>query len=119
MPCEVVAHLAPAYPYEKSHREQSRAGRYHDKEEDYSSPKILLLSTGAQCPLRRDQDCQPRRSEDAKGKRIPSRNYVGWKTHLVPQRKENGSTGDAAQNHPMPRIVASNQIDQVHRTLTH
>jgi len=57
MPREVTAHLAPAYFYEKSHREQSRARRHHDKDEDHGSPKILLLSTSTQLLLRRGQDC--------------------------------------------------------------
>src|SRR6266496_5924052 len=110
---------AATYSYEKSHREQRRARRYHHKDEDHGSPKILLLSAGTQRPLRRNQDCQPCRSEDTKGKGIPSRNYIRWKTHVVPQRKENGGSSSAPQNRAMPRIVASNQIDQARHTSTH
>src|SRR5437867_1167720 len=86
---------AATYSYEKSHREQRRARRHHHKDENHGSPKILLLSAGTQHPLRRNQDCQPCRSEDTKGKGIPSRNYVRWKTHMVPQRKENGGSSSA------------------------
>src|SRR5882724_732421 len=111
--------VAATYTYEKSHREQRRARRHHHKDEDDGSPKILLLSAGTQRPLRRNQDCQPCRNEDTKGKGIPSRNYVRWKTHVAPQRKENGGSSSAAQNHPMPRIVASNQIDQARHRSTH
>jgi len=38
---------------------------------------------------------------------------------VVPQTKENGSSGGAPKNHPMPRIVNSNQIDQACHTSTH
>jgi hypothetical protein len=38
---------------------------------------------------------------------------------VVPQRKENGGSSNAPENHPMPRIVASNQIDQTRHTSTH
>ena len=53
---KVTADLAPAYTYEKSHREQRRARRHHDKAENHGSPKILLLSTSTQLLLRRGQD---------------------------------------------------------------
>jgi hypothetical protein len=38
---EMTAHLTPAYFYEKSHREQSRARQHHDKNEKHSPRKIL------------------------------------------------------------------------------
>jgi hypothetical protein len=57
MPREVTARLAPAYAYEKSHREQSRACRHDDKDEEHGPPNILLLSTSTQLVLRREQDC--------------------------------------------------------------
>ncbi len=57
MPREVTARLAPTYAYEKAHREQSRARRDHDKDEEHGPPKILLLSTSTQLLLRSDQDC--------------------------------------------------------------
>jgi hypothetical protein len=112
MPREVTARLAPAHYHEKSHREQSRARRHDDKDEEHGPPKILLLSTSTQLLLRRDQDCYPRRGENEKGKGIPGRNYVSWKTHVVPQTKENRSSGGAPQNHPMARIVTTNRIDE-------
>jgi hypothetical protein len=59
MRCEVTAHLAPAYLYQKSDCEESRARGYHDKEEEHCAPKILFLSASAQIPLRRSQDCYP------------------------------------------------------------
>src|SRR5438876_12117915 len=111
-----MSYVAATYTYEKSHREQRHARRHHHKDEDHASPKILLLSAGTQRPLRRNQDCQPRRSEDTKGKGIPSRNYVGWKTYVVPQRKENDGSSGAPKYHPMPRIVAGNRIDQARHT---
>jgi len=60
------------FNYEKPDREQRRARRHHDNDENHGSPKILLLSAGTQRPLRCDQDCQPCCSEDTKGKGIPS-----------------------------------------------
>src|SRR6059058_3799010 len=106
--------VAATYTYEKSHREQRRARRYHHKDEDHGSPKILLLSAGTQRPLRRNQDCQPCRSEDTKGKGIPSRNYVRWKTHMASQRKENRRTGSQSQDEAMPRVLARNKINRAH-----
>jgi hypothetical protein len=38
---------------------------------------------------------------------------------MVPQRQKNGSSGSAPQNHPMPRIITGNQIDQACHTSTH
>jgi hypothetical protein len=38
---------------------------------------------------------------------------------MVPQRKENGSSGGAPQNNPMPRIVTTNRINQACHTSTH
>jgi hypothetical protein len=57
MPREVTARLAPAYAYEKSHREQSRARCHDDKDEEHGPPNILLLSTSPQLVLWREQDC--------------------------------------------------------------
>ena len=57
MPCEVTTRLAPAYAYEKSHCEQSRARRHDDKDEEHGTPNILFLSTSPQLVLRREQDC--------------------------------------------------------------